>query len=137
MQLRLLSTLLLAASLTACGTVQSLYKKQPAADVVPATKIEQAASTLSPLQQIFKLQPDLSQALNSVSIQQVFNQVESPTAAQITVVQSGLMDDSVSAIRTIYQFKQQNDQWSLAKTDKSYQCARGSNSKAFQTKLCP
>ena len=55
----------------------------------------------------------------------MFNRVESPTVSRITVIQTGLMDDSVSAIRTEYSFKLVDEKWQLQNKQKSYQCARG------------
>ena len=85
---------------------------------------------------MLKAQPDLVKNQNSLSIRQVFNRVESPTAAQIAVIESNLMDDSVSAIRTDYVFKRTDGDWKLQDTKKSYRCARGKNTKTFQTAAC-
>lgn len=94
-------------------------------------------SSESPLQQVLKDHPDLKKASSNVDIRQVFNQVESPTAAQVIVTQTGLMDDSVRAVRTVYVFKNIKEDWKLQDTQKMYQCARGKNTKSFQTALCP
>ncbi len=59
----------------------------------------------TPMQQVLKAQPEIVKEHNNTSVQQVFNRVESPTVSRITVIQTGLMDDSVSAIRTEYSFK--------------------------------
>lgn len=139
MRILILAALLGAMSLTGCSTLQSLYPKSKKDQTVTEQSLPRMVDSgaLTPFAQLLKHEPDLVQELNHVSIQQVFNRIESPTAAQITVIQSGLMDDSVSAIRTVYQFKQQAQRWTLNKTEKSYQCARGPNTKTFQTKLCP
>ena len=86
------------------------------------------------MQQVLKTQPEIVKEHNNTSVQQVFNRVESPTVSRITVIQTGLMDDSVSAIRTEYLFKLVDEKWQLQ--NKSYQCARGKGSKGFQTQLC-
>ena len=118
------STLLL--SLTACTTTENLFNK--AKGVVPAS--------YTPLEQVFKAQPNLEAELSSIEIRQVFNRVESPSAAQITVLESGLMDDSVSAIRTTYQFKLMDKEWSLVDKKAAYKCSRGDNTKTFQVEIC-
>ncbi|OTG67129.1 hypothetical protein [Acinetobacter silvestris] len=100
-----------------------------------ASKVSFSGSD-APMQQVLKAQPDILKEQNSLSIRQVFNRVEAPTAAQIAVIESNLMDDSVSAIRTDYIFKLVEHDWKLQETKKSYQCARGSNTKSFQTKRC-
>ncbi|WP_198078148.1 hypothetical protein [Acinetobacter calcoaceticus] len=90
----------------------------------------------TPMQQVLKAQPEIVKEHNNISVQQVFNRVESPTVSRITVIQTGLMDDSVSAIRTEYAFKLVDEKWQLQNKQKSYQCARGKGSRGFQTQLC-
>ncbi|MCU4413791.1 hypothetical protein KTH71_07025 [Acinetobacter sp. WU_MDCI_Axc73] len=90
----------------------------------------------SPMQQVLKAQPDIIKQHQNTSIQQVFNRVESPTVSRITVIQTGLMDDSVSAIKTEYVFKLDHKKWQLQNKQQSYQCFRGKNNRAFQTQLC-
>ncbi|MCE6237541.1 hypothetical protein [Acinetobacter pittii] len=90
----------------------------------------------TPMQQVLKAQTEIVKEHNNTSVQQVFNRVESPTVSRITVIQTGLMDDSVSAIRTEYSFKLVDEKWQLQNKQKSYQCARGKGSKGFQTQLC-
>lgn len=90
----------------------------------------------TPMQQVLKAQPEIVKEHNNTSVQQVFNRVESPTVSRITVIQTGLMDDSVSAIRTEYSFKLVDEKWQLQNKQKSYQCARGKGPRGFQTQLC-
>ena len=91
----------------------------------------------TPMQQVLKAQPEIVKEHNNTSVQQVFNRVESPTVSRITVIQTGLMDDSVSAIRTTYQFKFIDEQWNLVDKKAAYKCSRGKNTKTFQTAVCP
>lgn len=63
------------------------------------TKLMSLGGGESPMQQVLKAQPEISKEHQNTSIQQVFNRVESPTVSRITVIQTGLMDDSVSAIK--------------------------------------
>lgn len=93
-------------------------------------------SSKTPLQQVLQAHPDLKKVSSNIDIRQVFNRVEAPTAAQVIVTQTGLMDDSVRVIRTVYSFKYLKQDWTLQNTQHSYQCARGKN-KAFQTAVCP
>lgn len=53
------------------------------------------------------------------------------------MTETGLMDDSVRSIRTIYSFKLVDGDWEKVKTEKSYQCLRGKNTKTFQKAVCP
>ncbi|MPW44165.1 hypothetical protein [Acinetobacter guerrae] len=100
------------------------------------TKLMSFGSGESPMQQVLKAQPEISKEHQNTSIQQVFNRVESPTVSRITVIQTGLMDDSVSAIKTEYLFKLDDKKWLLQNKQQSYQCARGKNTRGFQSKLC-
>jgi hypothetical protein len=46
------------------------------------------------LAQVLKERPDLRNELATVEIRQYFNTVESPTAAEVKVTETGLLDDS-------------------------------------------
>ncbi|MDM1246047.1 MULTISPECIES: hypothetical protein [unclassified Acinetobacter] len=111
------------AALTGCATTEKL-----------TSKVSFGGSD-TPMQQVIKAQPSILKNQNSMSVRQVFNRVENPTAAQIAVIDSNLLDDSVNAIRTDYIFKRVENAWKLQETKKTYQCRRG-NSREFQTQLC-
>ncbi|MFW1703067.1 hypothetical protein ACG9WR_12840 [Acinetobacter pittii] len=121
MQRLFLISALCAGLFTGCATTSKL---------IPLVGSE------TPMQQVLKAQPEIVKEHNNTSVQQVFNRIESPTVSRITVIQTGLMDDSVSAIRTEYSFKLVDEKWQLQNKQKSYQCARGKGSKGFQTQLC-
>ncbi|MBJ8430042.1 hypothetical protein [Acinetobacter pittii] len=121
MQRLFLISALCAGLFTGCATTSKL---------IPSVGSE------TPMQQVLKAQPEIVKEHNNTSVQQVFNRVESPTVSRITVIQTGLMDDSVSAIRTEYSFKLVDEKWQLQNKQKSYQCARGKGSRGFQTQLC-
>ena len=114
----------LAIAVTGCATTQNIVSK-----VTPSAE--------TPLAQVLKERPDLRKQLATVELRQFFNNVESPTAAQVKVTETGLMDDSVRSIRTIYSFKLVDVDWEKVKTEKSYQCLRGKNTKTFQKAVCP
>ncbi|WP_156189553.1 hypothetical protein [Acinetobacter indicus] len=114
----------LAIAVTGCATTQNIVSK-----VTPSAE--------TPLAQVLKERPDLRKQLATVELRQFFNNVESPTAAQVKVTETGLMDDSVRSIRTIYSFKLVDGDWEKVKTEKSYQCLRGKNTKTFQKAVCP
>ena len=98
-------------------------------------KVQSSSDT--PLDQVLKMRPDLRNELATVEIRQFFNHVESPTVGQVKVTETGLMDDSVRSIQTIYHFKKEEKNWKMHNTEKFYQCARGSNTKTFQKAVCP
>lgn len=83
------------------------------------------------------MRPELQKDLATVEIRQFFNRVENPSIGQVKVTETGLQDDSIKSIQTIYHFSLENDKWQLTKTDESYKCARGKNTKTFQTAKCP
>lgn len=114
----------LAIAVTGCATTQNIVST-----VTPSAE--------TPLAQVLKERPDLRKQLATVELRQFFNNVESPTAAQVKVTETGLMDDSVRSIRTIYSFKLVDGDWEKVKTEKSYQCLRGKNTKTFQKAVCP
>ena len=91
----------------------------------------------TPLEQVLKLRPELRNEMATVELRQFFNNPESPTAGQVKVTETGLKDDSVKAIQTIYHFKLDGRQWELVNTQKMYQCTRSRDSKKFQQEPCP
>ncbi|MEG2357351.1 hypothetical protein [Acinetobacter sp.] len=122
--LRLLAVSALCLSvLSGCAAAQKIAHKDGSSD--------------TPLAQVLKERPDLRKELATVEIRQYFNRVESPTAAEVKVTETGLMDDSVRSVRTIYRFKNVAGDWERTSMQKEYQCQRGKNTKAFQTAVCP
>ena len=116
---------LCVAMFTGCATTQKI-----------ANKVGVGGSA-TPLSQVLKERDDLHKDLATVEIRQYFNRVESPTAAEVKVTQTGLMDDSVKSERTVYKFKNVEGEWKKTGELKEYQCHRGKNTKAFQTANCP
>ena len=108
--------------LSGCATTQNIVNK--------------VSNSGTPLAQVLSERSDLRKDLSTVEIRQYFNQVENPTAAEVKVTETGLLDDSLKSIRTIYRFKNVNDDWKLIDTQKAYQCARAKN-KGFQSARCP
>ncbi|AOA57160.1 hypothetical protein [Acinetobacter larvae] len=142
MRMMLLGTMICTVALSACSSLPNLptlKKKTEVTTVQPAHNAQAVANqttALDPLQQVMQQQQGLSDDVLGVSLALVYNRAEAPTAAQVTVTQTGLLDDSVSAIRTVYQFKKQDDAWQQLSKKESYQCARGAKSKGFQNELC-
>ncbi|WP_119690035.1 hypothetical protein [Acinetobacter soli] len=90
----------------------------------------------TPMQQVLHAQPEIAKDYQNTSIEQVFNRAESPTVSRITVIQTGLLDDSVRAMRTEYMFKRLDNAWQLQNKQLSYQCARAKSHRGFQTAKC-
>lgn len=124
--LRLLAVTILGlgAMTSGCTTTQKVI-----------AKVQSSSDT--PLDQVLKVRPDLREELATVEIRQFFNRVESPTVGQVKVTETGLMDDSVRSIQTIYHFRKEEKNWKMHNTEKLYQCVRGSNTKTLQKAACP
>jgi hypothetical protein len=126
MNLRIASILTLSAAVlaTGCTTTQKL---------VPQII---SGGSHTPLDLVLKQRPELTKELATVELRQYFNTVESPTLAEVKVTETNLMDDSVHTRRTLYNFKLQDDRWTQVNKKEEYKCARGKNTKNFQTELC-
>jgi len=111
-------------TLSGCATTQNLVNK-----------VGGGAET--PLAQVLNERSDLRKNLATVELRQYFNRVENPTVAEVKLTETGLLDDSVRSIRTVYSFKNVNGQWSRVDTQTEYQCMRGKNTKTFQKAKCP
>ncbi|MFW2148308.1 hypothetical protein ACK2M2_09240 [Acinetobacter sp. TY1] len=118
--LSLLSTLVF----TGCATTQKLVSQV-------------SGGSDTPIAQVLNERSDLRKNLSTVELRQYFNQVENPTAAEVKLTETGLMDDSIKSIRSIYRFKNVDGQWQRIDKTQEYQCLRGKNTKTFQTAKCP
>ncbi|MGE8538196.1 MAG: hypothetical protein ACN6NI_02840 [Acinetobacter sp.] len=114
----------LGMMMSGCATTQQVI-----------AKVQSTSDT--PLDQVLKMRPDLRKELATVEIRQFFNNVESPTVGQVKVTETGLMDDSVRSIQTIYHFKKEEKNWKMQNAEKLYRCMRGANTKTFQKAVCP
>ena len=121
-RLSLISVFCLVA-LSGCATTQNLMNK--------------VGGSETPLSQVLNERPDLRKDLATVELRQYFNSVESPTVAEVKLTETGFMDDSVRSIRSIYHFKNINGHWQQGDVQTAYLCARGKNTKTFQSKKCP
>lgn len=110
-------------TLSGCATTQNLMNK--------------VGGSETPLSQVLNERPDLRKDLATVELRQYFNSVESPTVAEVKLTETGLMDDSVRSIRSVYSFKNIDGQWKRIDMQKEYQCYRGKNTKTFQKAKCP
>ncbi len=118
-------SILCLATLSGCATTQNLVNKVG------------GSSNNTPLDQVLNERPDLRKNLATVELRQYFNRVENPTVAEVKLTETGLMDDSIRSIRTIYSFKNVDGEWKRVDVQKEYQCLRGKNTKTFQKVKCP
>lgn len=112
-------------ALSGCATTKEVISKLP------------GKSHDTPLEQVLKLHPEIRNDLITVEVRQYFNNAESPTVAEVKVTETGLLDDSVSAKRSIYRFKRIDEQWERVSKQEEHKCARGKNTANFQTAPCP
>ncbi|WP_171264655.1 hypothetical protein [Acinetobacter sp. ANC 4558] len=123
---RIMMIIISLSVLSGCVTTKALV-----------SNISSKKSTIkTPLEQILKAHPELQLELSNLDIRQVFNKVEGPTAAQVTIVQSNLLDDSITAIRTTYRFKLHQNIWQQLDTVTEFKCMRGKNITDFQKQYC-
>ena len=73
--MRVLGCMVMMAMMTGCATTEKLMTKM--------------GSEKAPLAYVLDAQPELHKEQQNISIRQVFNRVEAPTVAQITVLQTG------------------------------------------------
>lgn len=75
--------------------------------------------------------------LPNVTLSQDLNRGESANKVMITLTESGLMDDSIAAIKTIYFIKQNDDAtWIIDEKFESRKCRRGEDAGVFTTDRC-
>lgn len=130
-------TLCMMVVLSGCSTTQKMMNSvglgKSNNSVAKKSSVEQFRT---PLAIVLNERPDLSRDLATVEIRQYFNRVESPTVAEVKLTETGLLDDSVKSIRTIYTFKKIEGKWTRVEMKKEYQCARKNAKNTFQTKKC-
>lgn len=105
-----------------------------------AQDIEPELTTKNPLQMVLmdNEQYLMSDELSDIEIKQtLIDSVENPALVKIVLVQSNLLDDSVSSIRNTYEFKKSDQEWKLEQKETDYLCLRGENTTNFQSNLCP
>lgn len=110
---------------TGCATTKQVISKLPG----------QAHDT--PLEQVLKQHPEIRNELVTVEVRQYFNSAESPSIGEVKVTETGLLDDSITAKRSIYRFKRVDQQWQQLSKQQEQKCARGKNTSTFQSAPCP
>lgn len=91
--------------------------------------------SMTPMQAVLIDQPNLLKSDGNLFIRQQFNRAESPTEAQVMIEQDQ-RDDSVAAVRTVYQLKRDRSVWKIVNKEQSYRCARNTALTQFQYNLC-
>lgn len=76
---------------------------------------------------------------NEVTVLHVTQHVsggESPTATIVTIEESGLLDDSISAKRTVFSMVKKDGQWEIKNQIKTQKCYPGRGHQDFSNYLC-
>jgi hypothetical protein len=60
--------------------------------------------------------------ISNLSVTQHVNSGESPDKAMVTIEESGLLDDSVSAEKTVFTMDYQKDKWQIVNRVKTQRC---------------
>lgn len=74
--------------------------------------------------------------VSNLSVIQRVNSGESPDKAVVTIEESGLQDDSVSAEKTVFTMNYQNDRWKIVNRVKTHQCWPGRGHQDFSEQPC-
>ena len=74
--------------------------------------------------------------VSNLNVIQHVNSVESPDKAVVTIEASGLMDDSVSAEKTVFTMVYQNDRWEIVNRVTTQRCWPGRGHQDFSAQPC-
>lgn len=74
--------------------------------------------------------------VSDLSVTQHVNRVESPDKAVVTIEASGLLDDSVSAEKTVFTMNYENDAWHIVSRVKTQRCWPGRGHTGFSAQPC-
>ncbi|BFO10170.1 hypothetical protein [Serratia rubidaea] len=75
-------------------------------------------------------------SVTNLSVTQHVNRGESPDKAQVTIEESGLLDDSVYAEKTVFTMSYQDDKWQIVSQVKTQQCRPERGHQDFSEKPC-
>ena len=101
--------------------------------VQQTTAIETSFDT--PLQVALKsMEPGFSEATNFTISQKAA--VESPTTAQIEIVQTHVLDDSIQSIMTVFSLSKNNQRWTIDHQSVLQQCRPGRGHTDFSPAPC-
>lgn len=76
------------------------------------------------------------EALSTITLSQETNRNESPDLVKITLIQSGLLDDSVESIKTVYYLSKAENGWFITDKTRFQKCRRGNNTIDFTRRNC-
>lgn len=74
--------------------------------------------------------------VSNLSVTQRVNSGESPDKATVTIEESGLLDDSVFAEKTVFTMRYQKEQWQIVNRVKVQQCWPGRGHQDFSEQPC-
>lgn len=127
LRLSMIILFLAIISITAISTI--------AFSEIPKNAEKEAFAT--PLQAVISGNPFMDESeLSTITLSQEINRNESPNLVKITLIQSGLLDDSIESIKTIYYLSNAENGWFITDETRFQKCRRGNNTIDFTRKNC-
>lgn len=101
--------------------------------------ITEATETVyaTPLQAVLADNPFTENDLSTLSLSQELNRGENADKVMITLIESGLLDDSIFATKNVYFIKRGEQGWSVDEKFKTQKCRRGEDTSSFISANCP
>ena len=98
---------------------------------------ESATIYSTPLQAVLADNPFTENELSTLSLSQELNRAGNADKVMITLVESGLMDDSIFATKNVYFLKRGEQGWNVDEKFKTQKCRRGEDTSSFTSANCP
>ena len=101
--------------------------------------ITEATETVyaTPLQAVLADNPFTENELSTLSLSQELNRAGNADKVMITLIESGLMDDSIFATKNVYFIKRGEQGWSVDEKFQMQKCRRGEDTSSFISANCP
>lgn len=103
----------------------------------PASGASTTAAASYPAQVALKAMGEgFQESATNLRITQRVDGGEMPEKAEVTVEETGLMDDSVEAERTVFSLQFKDGQWTIAERVKTQRCRTGRGHQDFSSQPC-
>lgn len=102
-------------------------------------EITEAIETVyaTPLQAVLADNPFTENELSTLSLSQELNRAGNADKVMITLIESGLMDDSIFATKNVYFLKHGEQGWRIDEKFQTQKCRRGEDTSSFISANCP
>lgn len=85
---------------------------------------------------LYSMGKNFQNDISSLNITQNVNSRESPSEAVVTIEELDLLDDSVSAEKTIFKMNYSDNRWQIVSKEKKQRCWPGRGHQEYSDKLC-